>query len=93
MVVLGGAYIGALTGLNSTVQLLAPAAERSRILSLYTMSLSLAYPLGAFLQSFVVEGWGLRETTASSAVVMATLFALLRWRRPDFFRVMGTTEK
>ena len=93
MVVLGGAYIGALTGLNSTVQLLAPAAERSRILSLYTMSLSLAYPLGAFLQSFVVKGWGLRETTASSAVVMATLFALLRWRRPDFFRVMGTTEK
>lgn len=93
MVVLGGAYIGALTGLNSTVQLLAPAAERSRILSLYTMSLSLAYPLGALLQSFVVKGWGLRETTVSSAVVMGIVVLYLRWRRPDFFRAMAATEK
>jgi predicted MFS family arabinose efflux permease len=93
MMILGGAYIGALTGLNSTVQLLAPAAERSRILSLYTMSLSLAYPLGAFLQSFVVKGWGLRETTASSAVVMGVVVVFLRWRRPQFFRVMAATEK
>jgi predicted MFS family arabinose efflux permease len=57
------------------------------------MSLSLAYPLGAFLQSFVVKGWGLRETTASSAVVMGVVVVFLRWRRPQFFRVMAATEK
>lgn len=89
MVIIGGAYIGTLTGLNSTVQLLAPAAERSRILSLYTMSLSLAYPFGAFLQSFLVKSVGLRETTVASAIITALIIGALRLRRPVFFRVMG----
>jgi MFS family permease len=91
MVVIGGAYIGTLTGLNSTVQLLAPAAERSRILSLYTMSLSLAYPFGAFLQSFLVKSVGLRETTVASAIITALVVGGLRLRRPQFFTVMGAT--
>lgn len=91
MVIIGGAYIGTLTGLNSTVQLLAPAAERSRILSLYTMSLSLAYPVGAFAQSFLVKSVGLRETTVASAVVTACVLGLVWLRRPSFFTVMGAS--
>ena len=60
MVVLGGAYMGALVrGSNTSVQVHAPLAERSRILALYTLSLSVFYPLGALRPSFSIsrERW------------------------------------
>ncbi len=57
---LGAAYIGTLTGLNTSVQLHAPVAVRSRILALYTLSLSLFYPLGAFVQSDLARTYGVR---------------------------------
>ena len=89
MVVVGAAYIGTLTGLNSTVQLHAPMSERSRILSLYTMSLSVAYPLGAFLQSFFVHRFGLRPVTLISAALMLVVFLVVRFFTPRFIAVMG----
>ena len=57
MVVLGGAYMGTLAGLNTSVQMHAPLAERSRILSLYTLSLSIFYPFGAFVQADLARVW------------------------------------
>lgn len=89
MVIVGAAYIGTLTGLNSTVQLNAPISERSRILSLYTMSLSVAYPLGAFLQSFFVHRFGLRPVTLISAGLMLVIVASTRLFAPRFVAVMG----
>ncbi len=84
---LGAGYIGVMTGLNTNVQLHAPTRERSRILSLYTMSLSLAYPLGTFVQSAIARGVGLREVTVGAAVVGASGLALAAWRAPGFWGV------
>ncbi len=67
LVVLGGAYVGTMTGLNTTVQLHAPVAERSRILSLYTLSLSLSYPLGALVQASLTHVMGVRGVTELGA--------------------------
>ena len=89
MVIVGATYIGTLTGLNSTVQLNAPTSERSRILSLYTMGLSVSYPLGAFLQSFFVHRFGLRPVTLLSAGAMLVILILTRLFVPRFVSVMG----
>ncbi len=70
LTVLGGAYLGILTGLNASVQLHAPANERSRILSLYTLSLSLGYPLGAVIQTTLAKIWGVRTITEVSAALL-----------------------
>jgi len=91
MVVVGAAYIGTLTGLNSVVQLHAPGGERSRILSLYTMSMSVAYPLGAFSQSFFVHRFGLRPVTLISTGLMVCVYLAVRAGAPRFISVMGDT--
>ncbi|MGH9020522.1 MAG: MFS transporter [Acidimicrobiales bacterium] len=67
LLVVGGAYVGVLTGLNTSVQLHAPVRERSRILSLYTLSLSVAYPVGALVQSALARSMGVREVTELGA--------------------------
>ncbi len=85
LVVLGGAYVGIMTGLNTAVQLHAPSRERSRILSLYTLSLSLFYPLGALVQAAAARTWGVRAVTDSAALAMGlalvavTLLAPAAW--------------
>ena len=82
LVVLGAAYVGTLTGLNTSVQLHAPVSERSRILALYTLSLSLAYPLGALGQAALAHTWGIREITEAGAGVGALILVLVSAVRP-----------
>jgi predicted MFS family arabinose efflux permease len=93
IVVVGAAYVGILTGLNSAVQMHAPQAERSRILSLYTLSLSVGYPIGAFIQGAIAHHVSLRYVTGASCVVLAILVISSRaWRRDAFLRVFTTDE-
>src|ERR1019366_8215690 len=68
LVALGGSYVGTLTGLNTSVQMHAPAKERSRILSLYVLSLSLFYPLGALAQAALAHHFGVRPVSLAAAV-------------------------
>jgi MFS family permease len=89
LAILGGAYIGTLTGLNTSVQMHAPQAERSRILSLYTLSLSAFYPLGAFVQSDLARAYGVREVTFAAALVFVTLLLAVRIFAPGYWRAMG----
>lgn len=91
MVVLGGAYIGTLTGLNTSVQLHAPAAERSRILALYTLSLSIFYPVGAFVQADLARVVGVRAVTLGGALVLLGVLAATALVRPEFWRDMGSS--
>ena len=77
LTLLGGAYVGALNGFNAAVQLYAPVSERSRILSLYTLSLSVFYPFGALLQSWLSKLVGIREITEISAGLMALVVLYL----------------
>ena len=85
LVVLGGAYIGTLTGLNASVQLHAPRSERSRILSLYTLSLSLAYPVGALVQAALAKAWGVRTITELGAVLLGVALLAVTVGRPEFW--------
>jgi MFS family permease len=91
LVLLGGAYVGTLTGLNTAVQLHAPVNERSRILSLYTLSLSLFYPLGALVQAAFARTWGVRPVTICDAAMLALVLAAVSLWRPEFWREIAVT--
>jgi predicted MFS family arabinose efflux permease len=91
LVVLGGAYMGTLTGLNTSVQVHAPRAERSRILALYTLSLSIFYPLGAFVQADLAKSFGVRDVTAVGALVLGAIVVVIRLGAPGYWRAMGST--
>ncbi len=93
IVVVGAAYVAILTGLNSAVQMHAPQAERSRILSLYTLSLSVGYPIGAFVQGAIAHHVNLRYVTGASCVLLLILVVSSRaWHRDAFLRVFTTDE-
>ena len=89
MVLSGAAYMGTLNGLNATVQLHAPRGERSRVLSLYTLALSVGYPLGCAIQGVLAHTVTTLPvvTTISGVVGMVGVGALLLRRRA--FDVMG----
>jgi MFS family permease len=91
MVLVGGAYMGTLAGLNTSVQMHAPLAERSRILSLYTLSLSIFYPLGAFVQADLARSFGVRDVTLVSALVLVAVMGAVRVAGPEFWSDMGTS--
>ncbi len=91
MVLVGGSYMGTLAGLNTSVQMHAPLAERSRILSLYTLSLSIFYPLGAFVQADLARSFGVRDVTLVSAMVMVAAMGAVRMLKPNFWSDMGTS--
>ena len=91
LVVLGGAYVGTLTGLNTVVQLHAPTSERSRILSLYTLSLSMFYPLGALVQAALAKTYGVRPVTVADAVLLTLVLGVVTIWRPVFWGEMAST--
>lgn len=93
LVVLGGAYVGTLTGLITSVQLHAPERERSRILSLYTLSLSVAYPLGAVVQATAARWWGVRAVTGLGAGVMALVVVGVSATRPSVWAPFASATK
>ncbi len=90
LVILGGSYVGTLTGLNTSVQLHAPAQERSRILSLYVLSLSLFYPLGAVIQAVLAHVVGVRPVSLVAALSFGLVVALLSFFRPQFWHEMAS---
>jgi MFS family permease len=85
------AYVGTLTGLNTAVQLHAPLSERSRILSLYTLSLSIFYPVGALAQASFAKSWGVRPVTVVAAGVLALALVAVTALRPAVWVEMGST--
>src|ERR1700722_1960860 len=91
LVLLGGAYVGTMTGLNTAVQLHAPVNERSRILSLYTLSLSLFYPLGALVQAAFARTWGVRPVTLCDAALLAVVLGAVSLWGPVFWREIAVT--
>jgi predicted MFS family arabinose efflux permease len=90
LVLLGGAYVGTMTGLNTSVQIHAPEAERSRVLSIYILSLSVFYPIGAIIQSALARRFGVPVVSVSAAAVFLTVLAVVSFFRPEYWRAMGT---
>jgi len=82
IVVVGACYIGVLTGLNTVVQLRAPAEARARVLSLYMMALGTIYPIGALAEGALARALGIRVVTAGAGVVLVVVLAAIVRLRP-----------
>ncbi len=80
IVVVGGSYIGILSGLNTVVQLRAPEAARGRVLGLYMMALGLIYPVGLLVEGAVAGPVGIATVTVGAGVLLLVAVAGLAAR-------------
>ena len=85
----GAVYITVLSGLNTVVQLRAPAAARGRVLGIYMMGLGIIYPIGAVLQGWIADHVGVRAITVAGALVLLGSVAVVTLARPGLFGSMG----
>ena len=88
----GAGYIAVLSGLNTVVQLRAPAAARGRVLSIYMMGLGLVYPIGAVVQGTIADRVGLRAVTVVGALVLLAVVAAVALVRPSILRALGDPQ-
>lgn len=93
LLAVGAGYIAVLSGLNTVVQLRAPAEARGRILGIYMMGLGIVYPVGAVLQGVVADRTGVRVVTVAGAVILWGGLALLASLRPNVFTALGDPSK
>lgn len=82
LTIVGGLYIGALSGLSTVVQLQAPPEFRGRVLSLYTVALGVLYPIGSLAQGPIADAIGLPVTTAAASTLLLGLLAFVGLARP-----------
>jgi hypothetical protein len=88
IVVVGGCYIGVLSGLNTVIQLHAPEAARGRILGLYMMALGTIYPIGLLVQGAVAGAVGIRLVTVASGVALLVVVAAVGLGRPRILQAL-----
>ncbi len=85
----GAGYIAVLSGLNTVVQLRAPADARGRVLSIYMMGLGIVYPVGAVVQGWVANTVGVRAVTVAGAVVLLVGLVAMVTFRPGILAALG----
>jgi MFS family permease len=85
----GAGYIAVLSGLNTVVQLRAPAAVRGRVLSIYMMGLGIVYPIGAVVQGTIADRTGVRSVTVVGALALLVALAAIALLRPAVFASLG----
>lgn len=93
LAVVGSLYIGILAGLQTTVQLRAPAEFRGRVLSIHLMSLGGIFPIGGIVQGWIGDRVGLGHTMAAFSAAMLIALAYLRSARPHVFRNLGDAPR
>jgi predicted MFS family arabinose efflux permease len=74
----GACFLAVISTLNTTVQLLVDERLRGRIMAIYVMAFTAAYPIGSLLQGAVADHIGAPATTSSAAVI---LLAVTVWVR------------
>jgi predicted MFS family arabinose efflux permease len=75
----GACFLAVISSLNTTVQLLIDERLRGRIMAIYVMSFTAAYPVGSLLQGWIADAIGAPATTTSAAVALLLLTAWI-WR-------------
>jgi MFS family permease len=88
-VAVGAVYIAVLSGLNTVVQLRAPAEVRGRILSIYMMGLGIVYPIGAVIQGLIADRVGVRSVTVIGAVILMMGLVAILIVRPSVLAALG----
>ena len=90
LTIVGGLYIGVLSGLSTVVQLQAPAEFRGRVLSLYTVALGVLYPIGSLVQGPIADAVGLPATTASASLLLLGALAFIVLARPRVIAALAS---
>jgi hypothetical protein len=85
----GAGYIAVLSGLNTVVQLRAPAEARGRVLSIYMMGLGIVYPIGAVVQGWVADTIGVRSVTVAGAALLMGVLVGVAALRPGILVALG----
>lgn len=89
--VVGACYIGVLSGLNTVVQVRAPAEARGRVLGIYMMALGLIYPIGAVVEGALERTAGVRPvTTGAGLVLVAVMGGLVLGRHRSMVALDGS---
>jgi MFS family permease len=92
LLLVGAGYIAVLSGLNTVVQLRAPAEARGRVLSIYMMGLGIFYPIGAIAQGWIANHVGVREVTAAGALLLLGLIVGTAVVRSATFASLGDPD-
>jgi MFS family permease len=85
----GAGYIAVLAGLNTVVQIRAPAEARGRVLGVYMMVLGIVYPAGAVVQGLIADHVGVRAVTVGGALALLVVLGLLAVGRPGLLANLG----
>ena len=92
IVVVGGTYIGVLSGLNTVVQLRAPEEARGRVLSLYMMALGTIYPVGLVVEGAIARTAGIETVTVASGVILLAVMGVIALARRGVFSALDDPE-
>lgn len=76
--VAGACFLATISTLNTTVQLLIEERLRGRIMAIYVMAFTAAYPIGSLVQGALADRVGAPATTSGAAL---TLLAVTLWAR------------
>jgi MFS family permease len=74
----GACFLAVISTLNTTVQLLVDERLRGRIMAIYVMAFTAAYPIGSLIQGAVADQIGAPATTTIAALL---LLAVTLWVR------------
>ena len=66
----GAAFLAVVSTLNTTVQLLVEERFRGRVMALYVMGFTAAYPIGSLVQGSVAEVVGVQATVTGAGVLL-----------------------
>jgi MFS family permease len=80
MVCIGVAYLAVASVLNTSIQLAVDDRFRGRVIALYAMVFTGAYPLGSLLQGVATDRFGVRVVVAVAGVGLLAYAALLASR-------------
>lgn len=66
----GGFFLVVVANLNTSVQLLVPEELRGRVLAVYIMGFTAAYPVGSLVQATLAESLGARPVTIGAGLLL-----------------------
>jgi len=87
MTCIGVAYLAVASVLNTSIQLAVDDRFRGRVMALYVMVFTGAYPLGSLLQGIATDHFGVRVVVGTAGAVLLGYAALLA-SRPDAIGVL-----
>lgn len=79
--VAGAFFLVVVANLNTSVQLLVPEELRGRVLAVYIMGFTAAYPVGSLVQATLAEHFGARPVTIGAGSLLLAVGIGLNFRR------------